>query len=488
MFDFLECSRQLFGNAKSYYEAAAEVNAQFSSTIAMLADQSELSSYLGSFKNRDTVKITMKACVDFIYPMTDGGDWRVAYTNFLAQSEPDDDVEINVHITKNYDDCNTLSIYCFERFMDYYSGLSLVDLLTFFSSVFSHHSYIRFETLDAVVGLYTHSIGFCQEGEHWPDAEVVREEQLKKCENASLFLNRIDFPLMPYDFEFLGNTSEKNPLLISLFNKIRTLLAYLYLANSSYIIGEKMVLQFSPSQQGFAYNINLIAENTNACQLFNWAFGGENAVERTGITRNVICLNCKTADQILGINEEIWNSVKSNYILYQKKTTEQYIEMKKQISAFIVDSSKQLQELIYNLIEGLKNNFIAVIMFLITIILTDSIDWEDFLATHSLNQDLIFVTRIFIAASSAYLLVTYIAMIIKWLFFKKGYHQLKDSYKEIFDDKDLENAFEHDKVINTAKKNIIIAAILIGVVWVGFIVSVYFFTNCPMQIETVIQP
>jgi hypothetical protein len=477
MFDFINSSKQVLGILKSYYEAAAEVNAEFDSTIGALPDGESFTAYIKNFKERDDIEVTMRACIDFTYRSQDKTDWQDAYKQFKSDSEEEDEVKVSVHINKKYDANNALSIYCLDKFMEYYSGLSTDKLLKFFASAFSDKPYLRFEVMDKEVGLYTHSIGFCQEDDSWPQMSVARGEWLKKCESSSLFLNRIELPLTPYDFELLGDVKNKNQTVVSLFNIMETLSSYLYLANSSYIANEKIVLQFSPIQSGFDYEINTIIDNRYVCQLFKWAFDGDNAVERSGIARNVICLNCKNAEQILAINEDILNSVKSNYLLYQKKTTEQYIEMKNQISEFIVDASKQLQEIIHDLIDGLKNNFIAVIMFLITIVLTDSIDWDDFIRTGALNQDLLFVTRIFIFASMAYLMVTYVAMVVKWSFFKAGYKQLKANYKDVLDEKDLVNAFNNDSVIKKAKWKIIISAIIIGVVWIAFLTAIYYFIN-----------
>jgi hypothetical protein len=125
-------------------------------------------------------------------------------------------------------------------------------------------------------------------------------------------------------------------------------------------------------------------------------------------------------------------------------------------------------------------------MFLITIILTDSVDWDEFLTTGSLSQDLMFVTKIFIAASVAYLLVTFVAMTVKWWFFRTSYNQLKSNYKEVLDERDMDNAFEQDKVIKEARTKIIIAAVVIGVVWVSFLIVIYCFVNYAGQVNAVI--
>lgn len=483
MFDFLSSTQQVFGTLKSYYEAAAEVNAEVVAIIDALPDEDCFCEYLKNFKERDDIEINMKACTTFTYHSQDKSVWQDKYKKFIADGESYDEVEISIHIDKNYDQKNALSIYCFDEFIRYYNGLPTIELLKFFVSVFSKHNYLRFEVLDKIVGLCTHSIGFCHEDELWPCVDINRQEYLKKCESASLFLNRIELPLVPYDFEFLGDVNDKDRTTIELFSKLETTFSYLYLANSSYLIDGKIVLQFSPTQSGFDYELKEIANNQHICQLFKWVYEGQNAVERAGIARNVIYLNCKKSEDILEIGEEIWNSIKSNYVLYQRKTTEQYIEMKNQISTFIVDSSKQLQEMLHDLIDGLKNNFIAVIMFLITIILTDSVNWDDFLNTGILSEDLTFVTKIFVIASTAYLLVTFVAMFVKWMFFRNSYEQLRSSYKEVLDKKDLDNAFDNDKVIKKARNKIIVAAIVIAFVWICFLGSIYYFVNNVGQVE-----
>lgn len=483
MFDFLGSSKQIFGVLKSYYEAAAEVNAEFATIIDTLPDTDRLEIYLESFKKRDDIEVVMKACTTFTFSSTNESEWQENYKKFISDGEPTDEVEITIHINKKFDVQNALSIYCFDEFISYYNKLPSIELLKFFVLAFSKHTYLRFEVLDRIVELYTHSIGFCQDEDVWPNSDISRLENLKKCEGASLFLNRIDIPLVPCDFELLGNIVDKDRTTIELFRKLETIFSYLYLANSSYLIDEKIVLQFSPTQSGFDYEIKNIVDNRYICQIFKWAYGGENSVERVGIARNVICINCKKAEQIIEIDEDILNSIKSNYMLYQRKTTEQYIEMKNQISSFIVDSSKQLQEMIHGLIDGLKNNFIAVIMFLITIILTDSVDWEDFLNTGVLSQDLTFVTKIFVVASTAYLVVTFVAMIVKWLFFKSAYLQLKSNYKEVFDAKDMNKAFDDDKIVKKARVKIIIAAIVIGVVWIVFLGVIYYFISQVSQVK-----
>ena len=99
-------------------------------------------------------------------------------------------------------------------------------------------------------------------------------------------------------------------------------------------------------------------------------------------------------------------------MLYQSNTLDQYIELKKSISDYIVESTNRTHEILYSLFDGLKNNFLTTIMFLITVILTESLDWDDFLHTGTINSDLKTVIIIFLIVSSVYLIVSVISLII----------------------------------------------------------------------------
>lgn len=135
-------------------------------------------------------------------------------------------------------------------------------------------------------------------------------------------------------------------------------------------------------------------------------------------------------------------------MIYQKDTVQKYLELKDQISECISNTTLQFQDAIDGLIEGIRNNLIAIITFIVSLVLTDSINLEN-LVEEQLPRNLQLVIGIFLIASAVYLFITRKTVNTKWELIFDRYNRLKQNYKDILDAKDLEDAFGHDEMIHT---------------------------------------
>lgn len=330
--------------------------------------------------------------------------------------------------------------------------------------------FIKFEVFDKIVNLHTHTIAICNKTTIGSSGSFHRGNSLSKCAEASLFLDRNNIPLLPQDFEILNNVIGVSDELVTMFNQLETIFSYIYVANSSYILNGKLVFQFNPAMKSFEYDLDTIKVQKVICRIYKWIYEVESAIERAGIARTVLDSWCKSRSQIETMSENIFDSIRSNFVIYQRNVTEQYIEMKNKISEYIIETSKQVQEMTHDMTDGLKNNFLAVIMFLITIILTDSVDWDVFVS-QGLSKDITYMSYIFVIASVFYLAATYIAMRRKWSYCEDAYKQIKESYRELLDDADLNRAFD-EQVLNNMKKKIRNDIIFIGAIWLLFLLIV----------------
>ena len=136
----------------------------------------------------------------------------------------------------------------------------------------------------------------------------------------------------------------------------------------------------------------------------------------------------------------------------------------------------QMHELFHGLIDGIRNNFIAIVTFVITVLLTNSLTGEELLE-NSLSNNMLFVAYIFIAATIVYWLATLVAAFAKWRLIKQSYDDLKQNYKDVLDEKDLNAAFSEDKSIMSAKKKVIIFSVGISLIWIAFIVAMFIILN-----------
>lgn len=477
MFKLCSEGQSLFGIQKSYTESASVVSVNYLLKDKHLPDVNTICDFLKNFPKRDEIELTIGSYKIFMYKSSDGELDRNEYISIFDDCMDEDEIDINLYITKNFDEANSISVYDFDKIVAHYHEVSHASFINTLSSLFKQHSFLRFEVLDKPVMLYTKYIGFFNQGESWSNVPSGRDAESKVIVKNSMFLQHIDIPLIPNDFRIEHNTLDTSDI-ANRFEKLETVFSSVYLANDAYIEQDKLIFHLSPTGNKMFSMLDEIPYNASLCDLFQWSFLDTFSSERTGITRNVLSDNCKTTNDFFAFDEELMSSVKSNYMLYQHKTVDQYISLKKQIAATIVDTSKQLQEIVHGLVEAMRNNFIAVIMFLITVVLTDSVKWEDLKNGAVLNNDdLVKVIRLFIIASGAYLVVTIISAIVKWHFFKKSYMQLKESYEDLLDSNDLRNTFNNDKIINDTRKTIIVAGVLISLVWSAFILAVFVYIS-----------
>lgn len=469
MFDLISEASSLFSEMTSFYEVAAEANAQFSCAVSHLPRITTLEKFLNSFRKCDTVELSIKSYIDFMYCSKNLQTWKSDYCRFIESSEPDDSVAINLHINKSFDDRGSLSVYSFTYFVEYYASRPFYELLHELSAALKKHTHLVFHVIDKEVNLSTNSLCFYNNISMLTSSTKNREEYFEYLRNASLFLNQNDLSLTPNDFRILHNISTDTSQLAGLLKKLETIFSYIYLAHSAHIVNDHVVLQLSPTAANIALTYTETVPCQQICDLFQWTFDGNHTIDRVGIVRNLLELNCKNVDELILKDDALLLSAKSNYILFQKKTIDKYIELKNSISTTIVEATNNIQGILQTLVDAVRNNFVAVIMFLITVVITDSINWSDLTSRSILNSDLLFVIKVFCVSSFMYLLVTLVGISLKWFFFSHGYKELKNNYKDLLDADDLKRAFDNDKAIKHTRNTIIIASSITSVIWIMFL-------------------
>lgn len=466
MFCFIEKANILFHSLLSYYEAVEVLDAQYSCMAIDLPSYDQIYSFISDMPSQDSIRIDMQGIDDCTFDISNRGLWEEEYSGFLSKLEENDNIAIKIHIDKRICDGYRRSVYDFERFADYLTKCTLKQLLVMFSNLLgqSNH-FLRFDVLDMSANIFTKYIAFCNPETIWPICDDERDVDLKKCREACVFLHCFDYPLLPQDFCVVCGEHEK---IIPIFRLLENLLSLIYIANTSHIVDDKVVLQFG-TNNSFCYKLDSLGVNKNICSIFQWVYGGDTAVERAAIARNIILIYCKTSEQIKDIDDNMLASIKSNYLIYQKDNTEQYINMKNQISTFIVDITKQQQEMTTDLMGSLRNNFIAIVTFFISVIFTEAINIEDLSSTY-FTVKVLYISYVLIAASLLYWIITIVVKNAKWSLVSNGYSQLKENYKDILDEKDIERAFHNDESFNNAEKRVKTCTCWVSIVWLVFII------------------
>ena len=99
--------------------------------------------------------------------------------------------------------------------------------------------------------------------------------------------------------------------------------SYEYLSNSAYIVDDKVLLQFDPSSATEEYSFDELTENEIVSKIYDWAFKDDSCVDKASIARKIINVYCRAKQAILDIDEKIFNSIRSDYVIYQKNHADQ---------------------------------------------------------------------------------------------------------------------------------------------------------------------
>lgn len=466
MFSITNQLVRLFGLIQNYYESTAEVHCALNSDT--LPNENELLAFVSSIPITDKVSITIKDRADDKCKISNTALWLDAYRVYKDERIDENCFSILVTLEKTYDPNYGLYVYSSQYFIAFLKEQKIRDLLNIFTGLFhQNYSCIRFTVLENNLSLYSDHIAFCDAHTTWPIGCTNRTELCKRCEDASSFLDHHTVRLIPQDFRIVASDNQCEEL-SALFHRIESILAYAYVSTSAYILDGRMVFYIEP---GYACELMLDTFTPNGCivDIYHWAYSNENAMERASIARNVLKMYCKSTDQVLNVDPSIFLSIKSNYNIYQKDTTKKYIELKGKISDFIMSLTAQMHELFHGLVDGIRNNFIAIVTFVITVLLTNSLTGEELLE-NGLSDNMLFVSYIFVAVTVVYWLATLVAAIAKWRLIKQSYDDLKNNYKDVLDDKDLSAAFSEDAALKSAKKKVIRFSIYISIIWIIFII------------------
>ncbi len=456
-----------------YQESASTVNARLTTTVGSLLSGEELAEAISKCWDKDKARVSMESeldenCVcdsncawlselDENCVCDSNCAWLNAYSTFLGKHEPNDQVTLDIHVDKKSD---VIGIYKFTEYWREVAGKSTVELLIYFSELLQKNGMLAFRVMDASVEITTQ---FIHIGNNDSIFTEDRKKYIKKYYAASLFLNRTSIILIPEDFHIIKGSHSCEAA--ELFDKLESVMSMVYLANSAYISNDKLVLQLK-TDATMEYPLTTLEYNAVLCELCNWVYDCDNAVERAGIARNIVSLHCNNIEEFLNLGDDIISSVKSNYVIYQRNTTQEYIETKNKIAESVISLVKEQEELIKDIGDGFRNNFIAIFTFIITVVLA-GVDVDD-LTTNSLPWTVKFVAALIIVASAAYLLVCFISSSNKICSLEDIYGRIKRNYEDVLDPADLNKSFgnTYEETVSRVKKY----RMCLCIIWIIFIV------------------
>ena len=224
----------------------------------------------------------------------------------------------------------------------------------------------------------------------------------------------------------------------------------------------------------FIDDYNSLKYNEQLYKIYEWVYTEGNIIDKLLIARNVISLHCKYV-KLIDLDERTFESIKANHQLYLKDNVSKYIEAKESVSKFIVDIVSQIDENISKLTGELKNNFIALAGFFITVFLVNVASEQPL--NNIFTKDVTKIFEIIIIFSIAYLFISVFYSKSRYKRQIKAFDLLKYNYADFLSEFETNEIFNQNKEFLKVKKDYKKHVIILSIIWAVLILITFIITE-----------
>lgn len=469
-------------NHHDIYDSIAQTTVQISTNYNGLA-VSEIYMCLDKFPKRDVVDIKIRFTVDEVITIssistTEEQDIKKniedLHDTFLYEV-----IEILITIQKTNND-NYRSIYCINKFNEWLLSKSHKDVMQIFSEMFKAGvENIRFICYDFDGLLATNTISLSK-----PDSETVYYNEVKRQDIISNsrricnFYNHSQYDIIPDDFNVVVS-SNVNSNILKLFRDIKIFLSLIYISDIADFDGDIInitIKGYKTIDYKIPLNTYTFRENQNVLyETYKWIYNGGNVYDKSQLARNIMTLHCKYSS-ILELDEKTFASINANYGLYLKENVNNYLNVKKDITAFVQSNIQEVTKAISSFSSDFKKNFFAFFSYFVTLMVSSS--FAKLRVKDIFTPEITTITSCILAGSIIYWLISLYEIISKYRMMNKSTDSLKDSYNDILDTIEVQAIIEKDKSLKPNKVRFRNNLILISFFWLGMVVALFLALDC----------
>ena len=445
------------------------VDVNFNIKYSNIPSYQECINIVNMFPTRDKVEIELKNSFEDYIDISNLEEFHEEkLISFINDSDEDEDVKVKIRIRKSVVN-NTISIYRFESFCKEIIKPNILDTIGIFSEVLREHQNLIFEMFDCSSPFSTESMQFRAASNITTTIEFNRINRLEECKSNSYFLNVNEYELLPEDFH-MTTSFQSNPFQI-LFEKIETIFSMAYIANTASIDRGTLSIQICGQKNiNNSYELypNLkVNSNKEFYKIYKWIYTDGNSTDKAIIARNIISLHCKYVD-LIRLDEKTFASICSSYSLYQKDNVEKYLELKNKLSEYVLNLYTQISGSITNLIQKLKNNILAFLTFMISVIFANMASSLEL--NNIFTAQVTFIINWILIGSIGYMAISIYEVNLTIANLKECYEKLKISYRGLLDDQDINEIFSDSQFKEECIKKIQKKRNIICLVWGAIII------------------
>lgn len=362
------------------------------------------------------------------------------FNDYINSSET---LNISLIIDKKIIDSKQ-SIYYWDSFLEHLIEKPLVETFSYFHKLFSSgDKIIQFEILDPnIKEFYLHTKSIYFRSFYNKSFEIFnRADRLFKVKNTTSFYNQDKFELLPDDFHVTETNLAEESIarLKEYFSRIEMILGAIYIATSSEIKEDILFYQLNDIGQTLKVNLNDKLEyNPTIFEIYNWIYNTDNYIDKSSIARSVfecLCMDIFNSNS----NNNVIRDLQKSYNIYIKEKVNIYLDAKKDLSEYIIESISKLKNYTNTILETFLKNLYAIIGFFFSVILANAISDREL--DKIFTKDILIIIVIALIGSIIFWLISNLKFRNDLKNFKELFDVLKKNYEDVLLEREIENIF-----------------------------------------------
>lgn len=402
-------------------------------------DTALLQNFIDQIPARDDLFITF-ADQNVDYKRSDGSDLN-AFLDHVEQAVCcHTNQKFKLTITKNMEP-GIRSVYDDAWFLDFMQSRPFPYLLSILSQRIHEHKLV-FEYQDKEIPT-TYSSSICfkvanREDKFWALDDKTWELRLSKSRELCHWYKE-NVNITPDDLYFIQD-GEGNLNLRELLDK--SCLAFTWMHVADYVEFKNSSVRFYlnglRSYSCDIPNDDVIAQPyyTESVKpmvdIYQWCYSEGNFMDKMMIVRNILSVNLK--QDTLSIPVNTFNSVLSNFKIFQKENVERYLKMRNDLSDKLIGLQREINKLADDYLSEYKKNIVAFLSFVVPMIVVRAMAKGEMIDVFSPSILIVMLASAFV--SYVYFRYTQGEYQSREKMMKRQFAQMKERYREVLSEEE----------------------------------------------------
>lgn len=217
------------------------------------------------------------------------------------------------------------------------------------------------------------------------------------------------------------------------------ILGAIYISASSEIKKDILCYQLNDIGQTLKVNLNDKLEyNPTIFEIYDWIYNTDNYIDKSSIARSVfeyLCMDIFDSNS----NNNVIRDLQKSYNIYIKEKVNIYLDAKKDLSEYIIESISKLKNYTNTILETFLKNLYAIIGFFFSVILANAISDREL--DKIFTKDILIIIVIALIGSIIFWLISNLKFRNDLKNFKELFDVLKKNYEDVLLEREIENIF-----------------------------------------------